>query len=289
MAFEGNRLIKEWLADGAIGAVREAHVWSDRPTHSGKMPLWWPQGVERPREAPPVPPHLDWDLWLGPAPERPYHSDYCPFRWRGWWDFGSGGLGDMGIHNLAPVFDALQLDAPESVHASSTPVFPDSPPLAATVHYQFPARAGRPAVMVHWYDGGLVPARPAEMDDELPLDREDGMILVGDAGKMLVTGWGGANPRLLPLSRDREYRRPAATLPRSTGHYQEWLAACKGGAKTMSNFDFAGPLTEAVLLGALCVRLGGIKLLWDSAHLKITNHPEANAFVHYGYRDGWTL
>jgi predicted dehydrogenase len=289
MAFEGNRLIKEWLADGAIGTVHEAHVWSDRPTHSGKLPLWWPQGVERPRETPPVPPHLDWDLWLGPAPERPYHPDYCPFRWRGWWDFGSAGLGDMGIHNLAPVFDALRLDAPESVHASSTPVFPDSPPLAAAVHYQFPAREGRPAVKVHWYDGGLVPARPAEMDDELPLDREDGMILVGDAGKMLVTGWGGATPRLLPLSRDREYRRPPATLPRSIGHYQEWVAACKGGGKTMSNFDFAGPLTEAVLLGSLCVRVGGVKLQWDSAQLKITNHPEANAFMHYQYRQSWSL
>jgi predicted dehydrogenase len=289
MAFEGNRLIKEWLADGAIGKVREAHVWSDRPTHKGKLPLWWPQGIERPKESPPVPPHLDWDLWLGPAPERPYHPAYCPFQWRGWWDFGSGGLGDMGIHNLAPVFDALQLGAPESVHASSTPVFPESLPLAATVHYQFPARGDKPAVTLHWYDGGLVPARPQEMDDELPLDREDGCILVGDTGKMLVGGWGGERPQLSPLRRDKEYRRPAATLPRSIGHYEEWVLACKTGSKTMSSFDFAGPLTEAVLLGSLCIRLGGGKLLWDSAQMKITNKPEANAFVHYKYRDGWRL
>jgi hypothetical protein len=195
----------------------------------------------------------------------------------------------MGIHNLAPVFDALQLGAPESVHASSTPLFPESPPLASTVHYQFPARPGRPAVKVHWYDGGLVPARPDEMDDELPLNREDGIILVGDAGKMLVTGWGGATPQLLPMSRNKEYRRPAATLPRSIGHYQEWILACKTGAPTMSGFDFAGPLTEAVLLGALCVRLGGVKLHWDSAQLKMTNQREANDFVHYRYRDGWSL
>jgi predicted dehydrogenase len=289
MAFEGNRRIKEWLADGAIGAVREAHVWSDRPTHSGKLPLWWPQGVERPRESPPVPSHLDWDLWLGPAPERPYHPAYCPFQWRGWWDFGSGGLGDMGIHNLAPVFDALQLGAPESVHASSTAVFPDSLPLASTVHYQFPARGDRPAVKVHWYDGGLAPARPEEMDDDLPLDREDGAILVGDKGKMFVSGWGGANPRLLPANRDKEYRRPAATLPRSIGHYQEWVRACKTGERTMSNFDFAGPLTEAVLLGTLCIRLGGARLQWDSAQLKVANKPEANALIHYKYRDGWSL
>jgi predicted dehydrogenase len=289
MAFEGNRLIKEWLADGAIGAVREAHVWSDRPTHKGKLPLWWPQGVERPKESPPVPPHLDWDLWLGPAPERPYHPAYCPFQWRGWWDFGSGGLGDMGIHNLAPVFDALQLGAPESVHASSTPVFPESLPLASTVHYQFPARGDQPAVTLHWYDGGLVPARPQDIDDELPLDREDGCILVGDKGKMLVGGWGGERPQLLPLRRDKEYRRPAATLRRSIGHYEEWVLACKTGARTMSSFDFAGPLTEAVLLGSLCIRLGGGKLRWNSAQLKVTNNPEANTFVHYKYRDGWRL
>jgi len=289
MAFEGNRLIKEWLADGAIGKVHEAHVWSDRPTHSGKLPLWWPQGVERPKDSPPVPPQLDWDLWLGPAPERPFHPAYCPFRWRGWWDFGSGGLGDMGIHNLAPVFDALQLGAPESVHASSTAVFPESLPLASTVHFQFPARGEWPAVTVHWYDGGITPARPPEMDDEIPLDREDGMILVGDKGKMLVGGWGGERPQLLPKSRDREYRRPAPSLPRSIGHYEEWIQACKTGSRTMSNFDFAGPLTEAVLLGTICVRLGGGKLQWDSAQLKVTNKPEANALVHYKYREGWRL
>jgi len=140
MAFEGNRFIQEWLADGAIGPVREVHVWSDRPTHRGRLPFWWPQGIERPGDTPAVPANLDWDLWLGPAPHRPYHPAYVPFKWRGWWDFGSGGLGDMGIHNLAPVFAALKLGAPTSVHASSTPVFPETVPLANIVHYQFPAR-----------------------------------------------------------------------------------------------------------------------------------------------------
>ena len=144
MAFEGNRLINEWLADGAIGPVREVHVWSDRPTHRGKMPLWWAQGVERPKETPPVPATLDWDLWLGPAPVRPYHPAYAPFRWRGWWDFGSGGIGDMGIHNLAPVFSALKLGAPETVQASSTPVFPETVPLACDSPLPVPG-ARRPA------------------------------------------------------------------------------------------------------------------------------------------------
>src|SRR5437764_5002394 len=182
MAFEGNRQINEWLADGAIGPVREVHVWSDRPTHRGKTPLWWPQGIERPQDTPAVPSTLDWDLWLGPAPWRPYHPAYVPFRWRGWWDFGSGGLGDMGIHNLAPVFSALKLGAPESVQASSTPVFKETVPIAATVHYQFPARGEMPPVKVHWYDGGLLPPRPEELEEGRELDREDGIIFQGDKG-----------------------------------------------------------------------------------------------------------
>ena len=289
MAFEGNRLINEWLWAGAIGPVREVHVWSDRPTHRGKMPLWWPQGVERPKDTPQVPDTLDWDLWLGPAPVRPYHSAYVPFRWRGWWDFGTGGLGDMGIHNLAPVFSALKLGAPDTVQASSTPVFAETVPLAAIVHYQFPARGDMPPVQLHWYDGGLLPERPAELGENAVLDAEDGIIFVGDKGKMLVKGWGGEHPRLIPESADKAYQRPPKTLPRSIGHYKEWVQACKTGSPTRSNFDFAGPLTEAVLLGSVCIRNGGDKLVWDSANLKITNDPDANKFLHYEYRKGWSL
>ncbi|HTL56391.1 MAG TPA: Gfo/Idh/MocA family oxidoreductase [Candidatus Limnocylindrales bacterium] len=289
MAFEGNRLINEWLWDGAIGPVREAHVWSDRPTHRGKTPLWWAQGIERPKDTPPVPPTMEWDLWLGPAPTRPYHPAYAPFRWRGWWDFGSGGLGDMGIHNLAPVFSALKLGAPESVQASSTPVFPETVPVAAMVHYQFPARGEMPAVKLHWYDGGLLPERPAELEPNRELDPEDGIIFVGDKGKMIVTGWGGEHPRLLPETLDKEYKRPAKSLPRSIGHHKEWIEACKHGSETRSNFDFAGPLTEAVLLGSVCIRNGGEKLIWDAENLKITNDPDANKFLHYEYRQGWSL
>jgi predicted dehydrogenase len=290
MAFEGNRLINEWIWDGAIGPVREVHVWSDRPTHRGKMPLWWPQGIERPKDTPPVPETLDWDLWLGPAPFRPYHPAYVPFRWRGWWDFGSGGLGDMGIHNLAPVFSALKLGAPQSVEASSTPVFPETVPLAAVVHYQFPARGEMPPVVLHWYDGGLLPERPAELVENRQLDAEDGIIFVGDKGKMLVTGWGGEHPRLLPESKDKAYHRPAKSMPRAPrGHYQEWVEACKHGTPTRSSFAFSGPLTEAVLLGSACIRNGGEKLLWDPENLKITNDPDANKLLHYEYRKGWTL
>ncbi len=290
MAFEGNRLINEWLWDGAIGPVREAHVWSDRPTHRGKMPLWWAQGIERPKETPPVPDTLDWDLWLGPAPVRPYHPAYAPFRWRGWWDFGTGGLGDMGIHNLAPVFSALKLGAPETVQASSTPVFAETVPVAAMVHYQFSARGDLPPLKLHWYDGGLLPERPAELEQNRELDPEDGILFIGDKGKMLVTGWGGEHPRLLPETLDKEYKRPAKTLPRSpAGHYKEWIQACKTGSPTRSNFDFAGPLTEAVLLGSVCVRNGGDKLVWDTQNMKITNDPDANKYLHYEYRKGWSL
>ncbi len=289
MAFEGNRQIKEWLQDGAIGPVREAHVWSDRPTHKGKLPLWWPQGVERPQDTPPVPAHLDWDLWLGPAPWRPYHPAYVPFRWRGWWDFGSGGLGDMGIHNLAPVFDALELGAPSRVSASSTPVYPESVPMASMVTYDFAARGRHPAVRVYWYDGGLMPPRPPALDPDDELDREDGILLVGDRGTMYVEGWGGRRPRLLPNLRDREYQRPPPSLPRSAGHHREWADACRGVGKTASPFGFAGPLTEAVLLGMVSVRAGGQVLEWDPENLRVANLPEANAFLHYDYRSGWSF
>jgi predicted dehydrogenase len=289
MAFEGNRLIKEWLADGAIGDVHDVHVWSDRPTSKGSSNVYWAQGVERPKETPPVPSTLNWDVWLGPAPARSYHPAYVPFKWRGWWDFGSGGLGDMGIHNLAPVFDALRLKAPRSVYASSTPRFEETLPAAAIVHFEFAARDGMPPVKVHWYDGGLMPARPDELEDGRELDREDGIIFVGEKGKILVRGWGGRSPRLIPETRMQAYRQPEKTLPRSIGHGQEWLRACREGTPTASNFQFAGPLTEAVLLGALCVRLGGRKLIWDSAKLNIVNLPDANALLHYAYRPGWTL
>ena len=289
MAFEGNRFINEWLADGAIGPVREVHAWSDRPTSNGKAPLWWPQGIERPKETPPVPAHLDWDLWLGPAPLRPYHPAYVPFKWRGWWDFGSGGLGDMGIHNLAPVFSALNLGAPVSVHASSTAVPTESVPLANVVHFDFPARGNMPPVKLHWYDGGIMPPRPDELEDNRELKREDGVILVGEKGKMLIEGWGGEKPRLIPESRNKEYQRPPKTLPRSVGHHKEWLLACRTGSSTQSNFGFAGPLTEAVLLGMVCVRNGGDKINWDSANLKVTNDPDANQYLHYQYRPGWEL
>lgn len=195
----------------------------------------------------------------------------------------------MGIHNLAPVFSALKLGSPATVYSSSTLVYEETLPLASTVHYEFPAREGMPGVKLHWYDGGIIPSRPEELEDDRDLSREDGLIFVGDKGKMYVEGWGGNSPRLIPETKMRAYKRPPKTLPRSIGHHKEWIEACKHGTPTRSSFDFAGPLTEAVLLGTVSVRMGGRKLVWDSRNFKITNLPEANKYLHYEYRKGWTL
>ena len=289
MAYEGNRLINEWIWDGAIGQVTEVHIWSDRPTRLGTQELWWPQAMDRPLDTPGVPSTLDWDMWLGPAPYRPYHPAYVPFLWRGWWDFGEGGLGDMGIHNIAPAFSALKLGPPSSVHASSTPVYKETYPWASVVHFEFPARGDMPPVKLHWYDGGILPERPQELEQGRQLPKEDGMLFVGAKGKMLVAGWGGEHPRLIPESKMQDYARPPKTLPRSIGHHQEWIEACKHGTPTRSNFDIAGPLTEAVLLGLVSIRLGGRKLHWDSGNLSVVGDPEANELLHYRYRKGWTL
>ncbi len=277
-ASEADRILCEWIWDGAIGPVREVHVWSNRPI--------WPQGIERPKGTPPVPEGLDWDMWLGPAPYRPYHPAYVPFKWRGWWDFGTGALGDMGCHTLAHISKALKLGHPTSIHASSTKLFPETAPSASMVHYDFPAREGMPAVKLTWYDGGLKPRRPEGLEDSRKLGAE-GLIFVGEQASMLC-GFTGESPRLIPETKMKEYKRPPKTLPRSVGHYEEWIEACKGGKPAGCNFEIGGPLTEIVLLGNIAIRTGQ-KLNWDSENMKITNVPEANDYLHYKYREGWTL
>jgi predicted dehydrogenase len=290
-ASEGTRLLCETIWDNAIGPVREAHIWTDRPSN-GLFNEYWPQGVARPTDTPRVPETLDWDLWLGPAPARPYHPAYVPFKWRGWWDFGTGALGDIGCHSFDPVFRALKLGAPSSVEASSTRVNEETYPLASMVTYQFPARGDMPPVKLVWYDGGLRPPRPAELEDSLEMGAT-GALLIGDSGKML-----GQRARwtFIPESRAVEYGTPPRKLERSPGHYVEWIQACKGGSqKPGSNFDWAGPLAETVLLGNVALRLKlrdaltKQKLLWDPVKFQFTNLPEANQFLRREYRKGWSL
>ncbi len=281
-AGEGNRLMCEWVADGAIGPVREVHCWTDRP--GGR----WPQGVGRPEGTPRVPRTLDWDLWLGPAPYRPYHSDYVPFQWRGWWDFGTGALGDMGCHIIDTPVWVLNLGHPTSVEAVSTPVNSETAPVSSIITLRFPARGKLPPVKLTWYDGGLTPCIPDELEEGRRIgDRNGGVLLVGDKGTIMC-GCYGENPRIIPESKMAAYEQPPKTIPRSPGIHEEWLAACKGGKPASSNFDVSGRLTEIVLLGNLALRTGR-RLDWDGPNMKVTNFPEANQYVHRGYRDGWSL
>lgn len=285
-AGDGPRRLREKIWDGAIGPVRQVHTWTDRPNR-GLLGVYWPQGVDRPKDTPAVPSTLDWDLWLGPAPVRPYNPAYHPFSWRGWWDFGSGALGDIGCHRLDPIFRALKLGYPTSVQAVSTLVNKESYPSGSIVTYEFGARGDMPPVTLTWYDGGLKPARPPELQDGLQLGA-NGVIYVGDKGMIF-------NKMILPNSLREQYKAPQPSIASSPGHYQEWIDACKGGAKAGSNFDWAGPLTEVVLMGNVALRmelrekLDRQKLLWDAKAKQFSNLPEANEFLQKTYRPGWAL
>jgi len=283
-ASEETRRLAEYLGSGAIGEVTEVHIWTDRPMN-GTFGVYWPQGVDRPKETPPVPDTLDWDLWLGPAPVRPYNPAYHPFRWRGWLEFGTGALGDIGCHAIDPVFRALKLDYPTSINASSARVNDETFPVASTVHYEIPAREGFGPLRLTWYDGGLKPRRPEELEDGRELGT-GGTLIVGTAGKML-------DGRLIPETRMKELEGVPRTLPRSPGHYVEWLEACKGGPAPGSNFQHAGRLTELVLLGNVALRpelretLMRTPLRWDPEAKQFSNVPEANRFLERTYREGW--
>jgi predicted dehydrogenase len=288
-ASEGSRLTNEWIQAGVIGDVREVHVWSDRAG------LLWKQGIGRPAASPPVPSTLDWNLWLGPALDRPYNPGYAPVQWRGWRDFGTGAMGDMGCHIIDHPVWALSLGAPTAVEATATldgsvidgkPNF-ETYPIAAIISYEFAARGPLPAVRMTWYEGGLMPPAPTEMagGQRLP---GNGVLYIGSKGKMFHSSHGGM-PEFLPQALHEQARQVARTMPRSPGHYEEWMLACKGGPKPVSNFDYAGPLTEIALVGVLALRAPGQRLEWDSVNLKVKNAPELNAHVHTEYRKGWTL
>ena len=283
-ASESTRQLCEWIWSGAIGPVREVMNWSSRP--------FWPQGLERPKETEAVPEGLDWNLWLGPAPERPFNHAYLPFVWRGWCDFGCGSLGDMGSYSFDTIFRVLKLEAPVSVEASSTDRYEETYPQANIVRYRFPARGDMPAVKFSWYDGGLKPARPEELEEGRPLkgdeDENEGLLFVGDRGKILCS-FSGAGPKLIPQTKMDSYQQPPKTLPRSPGNEREWLDACKGGKdKPGGNFEFSGLVTETLLLGNVATRVGE-KLNWDRSNLKVTNSDVAQGYVRPKRRDGWEL
>jgi predicted dehydrogenase len=285
-ASEDTRRLCEYVWSGAIGPVREVHVWTDRP-NNGIFGEYWPQGIARPTDTPPVPETLDWDLWLGPAPYRPYNPAYLPFKWRGWLDFGTGALGDIGCHACDSIFRALKLGHPISVEGTSTRVNDETHPLGSIVKYEFPARGDMPPVTLTWYDGGLRPMRPPELEAGRSIG-DNGRLFIGDKGKILGT-------RIIPQSRHAEVTPPPQSIPRSPGHYQEFLIACKGGPPAGSNFAWAGHLSEVILLGNIALRrelrekIFTTKLMWDGEAMKVTNVPEANKFVQRTYRQGWSL
>jgi predicted dehydrogenase len=277
---EGIRRTCEWLSAGVIGTVREVHAWGD----GGR----WITRSGRPPETPPVPASLDWDLWLGPRPMRPYHPDYTPSTWRGWWAFGGGNLGDMGCHNLDPAFWALHLDRPSAVQATSPGVDPEITCHCTMYYYSYGPRQGLPPLKVTWYDGGLRPPHPDGLDPEIPLEGGgNGIYFLGDKGVISCPGWGGA-PRLLPHSLRESFQPPPLVLPRSKGHIRDWLDACKGGPPASSNFEYGARLTEMVLLGNVALR-AGVKILWDADAMKAINAPEADAFLKGEYRSGWQI
>ncbi len=275
------RVTAEILRSGAIGPVREIHLWTDRPI--------WPQGIDRPAEAQTPHEELDWDLWLGAAPDRPYNAAYHPFKWRGWWDFGTGALGDMGCHMFYPVFYALELGQPLSVEGASAPFNSETYPLNSTVKYEFPARGEWPACTLTWYDGGNKPPRPAGLPDGENF-APTGMYYAGDKGVLFRGDHSDEKPDriLLPSGEVKDYAPPAPTLERSPGHWQEWFSAITGDAKTGANFQMAGRVTESVLIGNAAIKAGK-KLEWDPTGLTFKNAPDAAQFLTREYRKGWKI
>jgi predicted dehydrogenase len=300
------RTAREWVDAGLIGDVNKVIVWTNRPV--------WPQGIPTPTGKHEVPAELDWDLWLGPAAYRDFNPAYLPFNWRGWWDFGTGALGDMACHLMDAAFRILPIDFPSEVECSTTTVwegffkeakYNESCPASSIIHLKFPRKDGKGDIKLTWMDGGLLPERPEELlPDEKFGEWNGGYIFEGGKGKLM----GGYNipPLLLPTARMKEITLPPQTLPRvpnqEEGHYTQWVDACLMGFGKMelsSPFEYAGPFTEAVLMGNLALRSyamtspdgksypGRKKLLWNAKEMKITNFDEANQFVKRTYRAGW--
>lgn len=276
------RLICEWIWDGAIGDVTEVHSWTTTGARR------WTPFTDRPTETPPVPKGFDWDRWLDPVPARPYHPDYAPVRWRAWWQFGSGTIGDFACHHLDPAFWALKLDQCDqfTVQASSYGATQETCPAASLVYFDVPARAGMKPVRIHWYEGGLMPPRPAVLEAERSLG-DHGILFHGSKGSILAGGW-SRSPRLIPESAMRAYKRPAKSLPRVPGHHRDWINACKGQGKASTHFDYSGPLTEFTLMGNVALRTGA-SLKFDWKNMRVTNNDEANGLLKPELKSGFSI
>lgn len=296
----GVRSALEMIKAGAIGTLRELHNWSNRPM--------WPQFAVIPTDTPPVPKDFDWTIWLGPSLDRPYHPNYTHTNFRGWYEFGGGSLADMGHYSLWPVFVALNLDPPFSVE--STPSHQCSVtdgvsitirnnysfPTACTIRFRFAAKGDRPALDLFWYDGGMRPPVPDELLAQNQELQPEGMMFVGDRGK-IIGGFRGERPRLLSAesrpageAKDAAQQTPAQARTRGEGGRESaWLKAFKGGPPTYGSFVLGGPITDAFNLGAVSLRLGGKRLLWDAANMNVTNLSEANKYLTREYRQGWEL
>ncbi len=278
-SMDGIRRMREWNAVQAIGEVEEVHIWTNRPI--------WPQGDRPLAPAQPVPESLDYNLWQGVAPERPYNRAHGHFAWRGWWDYGCGALGDIGCHAMDSAFDVLKLGNPTSVEAECGPQSQWSAPAWSIVTYQFPATADRGPVKLVWYDGNRTPPRPKELEEGRNLPGSiGGQLWYGTEGTIMVSDVYCRSARIIPQEKWVDFaknRMPEKTEQPSIGHMQEWIEACRGGAPAGANFDYSGPLTEMVLLGNLAVRTGK-RIEWDAKNMVCTNEPEANKFVRKNYR-----
>jgi len=284
---EGIRLICEWIWAGLIGEVREVDAWCSLTYYPWGHASWSSQWGERPQETPPVPAGLDWDLWIGPAPMRPYHRAYHPRTWRCWWDFGSGMMGDRGAHTFDPVCWALKLSAPTSIDATTCGNTEEVHPLAAIVTYDFPAREGMPPVKLTWYEG-IRPPRPDDLEDGRRMPAEGGALFKGTKGTIMC-GVYGNSPRIIPEAKMQEAKLPEKTLPRvADSHEQDWVRAAKSGRPAGADFAYSGPLAEICCLGNIAQR-ADTRIEWDAEKLQVTNLPEANQYVRTEYRKGWEL
>lgn len=268
----------EWVRDGAIGKIHQVDCWAPE----NKLVKF----QARPKETPPLPKGLHWDLWLGPAPKRPFHPDYAPQNWHYWWDFGGGKLGNFGCHTLDTAVWALDLKHPTFVEASSTQLNKETTPQAAACHYRFPARGDQPPLDLYWYDGGIKPPRPDCLELRRNLPR-GGSLLVGEKGAILSGIWSGS-PRIIPEAQMKAYQQPPVSIPRSKGPHRDWINACKGGPPASSNFENASRLNEIVLLGVAAVKTGR-PLQWDGPNMKVTNAPQLESVIRGHNLEAWDI